>query len=159
MKTIILTLTFALCFVALCTSQKIELKKKYGGYVFLKNGERISKLQVKKTLESNKIAFDLYKKSRNKKTLGSILEFSGGFLIGLPIGQAIRNYPEPNWTLAGIGGGLAIIGTIFSLDADKQTKQALEMYNSSLDSSSYYKFEPEFEVIGNRNGIGLLIRF
>ena len=164
MKTIILTLTFTLTSsktITLCSSQKMEMKKTFSGYVFfMEDGERISKQNLKKTLEPNKIAFDLFKNSRTKKTVGSILEFSGGFLIGFPIGQAISYNPEyQNWSLAGIGGGLVIIGTIFSLDADKKTKRAVEIYNSSLDSASHYKFESDFEVIANRNGIGLLISF
>ena len=159
MKTIILTVTLTLTFITLCSSQKMEMKKTFSGYVFFKDGERISKRNLKKTLEPNKIAFDLFKNSRTKKTVGSILEFSGGFLIGFPIGQAISYNPEPNWSLAGIGGGLVIIGTIFSLDVIKKTKRAVEIYNSSWNSASDYKFEPDFEVIANRNGIGLLISF
>ena len=48
MKTIILTVTLTLTFITLCSSQKMEMKKTFSGYVFFKDGERISKRNLKK---------------------------------------------------------------------------------------------------------------
>jgi hypothetical protein len=33
--------------------------------------------------------------------------------------------------------------------ANKNVKQAVELYNSSLKSTSFYEFKPEFKVIAN----------
>ena len=44
-------------------------------------------------------------------------------------------------------------------NAVKKAKKAIDIYNASLNSTSAYKFEPEFDILANGNGIGLSMRF
>lgn len=154
----ILTLIFALATLTLCNAQKIEMEKVFGGYKFTQNGNQVTMKDLVKTMESNEQAFDLIKKAHLNNTLSSIIGFAGGGLIGWPIGTAIGG-GEANWTLAGIGAGLVAISIPFSSSANKKAKQATELYNSSLNSTSFYEFKPEFEVLANANGIGLSMNF
>tara|TARA_B110000977_G_C11034475_1_gene476512 strand:+ start:1585 stop:1797 length:213 start_codon:yes stop_codon:yes gene_type:complete len=64
-----------------------------------------------------------------------------------------------NWTLAGIGTGLVIIGIPISSGVNRDAKKAIELYNSSSSSTSYKQFKPEFKILANGNGIGIGIHF
>ena len=157
MKTTLLTFVFALVCAIGC-AQSIETKKSFFGMQFVQDGERLSVKEVSTLLESNKDAYYMFKKARKNATFTGILEFAGGFMIGVPLGQSIGNNPEPNWTLGGIGAGVAIIGTIISVNSDKKAKKAIETYNAGLDSSEY-RFEPEINILANGYGLGLSINF
>ena len=158
MKRTILTLTLALATLTFCNAQQIEMEKVFGGYKFTQNGKNLKMGELVKTMESNQQAFDLIKKTQSNNTLASIIGFVGGGLIGWPIGTAIGG-GDANWTLAGIGAGLVAIGIPISSSANKKAKQAVELYNSSLNLTSFYEFKPEFKVITNGNGIGLSMNF
>lgn len=158
MKKTILTLTFALATVTFCNAQKIEVEKLLLGYNYTQNGNPMSMKDLVKTMEPNQQAFDLIKKAQLNNTFASIIGFVGGFLIGWPIGTAIRG-DKANWNLAGIGAGIAAIGIPFSSSASKQARQAVELYNSSFNSASFYKLNSKFKIVANGNGIGLSINF
>ncbi len=154
MKKTILTIKFALATLTFCTAQQIEMEKVFGGYKYTQNGTLLKMKDLVKTMESNQQAFDLIKKAQLNNTMASIFGGAGGFLVGWPIGTAIGG-GDANWTLAGVGAGLIAIVIPFSSGSNKNAKQAVELYNSSLNLSSYY----EFKVIGNGNGIGLSVNF
>ena len=158
MKKIILTLTFALATMTFCNAQKIEVEKLLLGYKYTQNGNQMSMKDLVKTMESNQQAFNLIKKARLNNTLASIIGFAGGWLIGWPIGTAIGG-GKANWTLVGIGAGIVAIGIPISSSASKKARQAVELYNSSLNSTSFYKFNSKFKIIASSNGIGLSINF
>lgn len=158
MKKMILTLTFAFAAMTLCVSQQIEMEKVFGGYKFTQNGKKLTMGNLVKTMESNQQAFELIKKAQSNNTLASIIGFAGGGLIGWPIGTAVGG-GDANWTLAGIGAGLIVVGIPIASSANKKAKQAVELYNSSLYSTAYYEFKPEFEIMANGNGIGLSMSF
>ncbi|GGF26723.1 hypothetical protein [Echinicola rosea] len=156
MKKTILTLIITLAVSALCSAQRIESQKVFGGYQYTLNGQPISLKHMTIAMESNPEAFDLIKKARANTTIASIFGFAGGALIGWPIGTAIGG-EEPNWALAGIGAGLIAVAIPISSSANKKTNQAIEIYNSNLYSSGYFK--PEFKFLTNKNGIGLAMSF
>ena len=158
MKKTILTLTFALATLTFCNAQQIEMEKVFGGYKYTKNGKLMKMKDLVKTMESNQQAFDLIKKAQSNNTIASIIGGAGGFLVGWPIGTAIGG-GDANWSLAGVGAGLIAISIPFTSGSNKNGKQAVELYNSSLKSTSFYEFKPEFKVISNGNGIGLSMNF
>jgi outer membrane lipoprotein SlyB len=134
------------------------MEKIFGGYKYTQKGNQMTMKDLVKTMESNKQAFELIRKAQSSNTLASIIAFTGGGLVGWPIGTAIGG-GDANWTLAGIGAGLIAIGIPISSNVNKKTKQAVDLYNSSLSSTSFYEFRPEFKVIANGNGIGLSMNF
>jgi len=158
MKKTILTLTFALAILTFCNAQQIEMEKVFGGYKYTQNGTVMKMKDLLKTMESNQQAFDLIKKAQSNNTVASIFGGAGGFLVGWTIGTSLGG-GDANWTLAGVGAGLIVIAIPFSSGANKNAKQAVELYNSSLNSTSFYEFKPEFKIIGNGNGIGLSMNF
>ena len=158
MKKTILTLTFALATLTFCNAQKIEMEKVFGGYKYTQNGKQMTMGDLVDAMESYQQSYELVKKAQSNNTLASIIGFAGGGLIGWPIGAAIGG-GDANWTLAGIGAGLVAIGIPISSSANKKAKQAVELYNSSLNSTSFYKFKPEFKIMANGNGIGFSMNF
>lgn len=158
MRKTILTLFFALTTMTFCNAQKIEMKKVFGGYKYTQNENLLTMTDLVNIMESNKLAFDLIKQAKSKNTLANIFGTIGGGLIGWPIGTAIGG-GDANWTLAGIGAGLVAIGIPISSNANKKARQATELYNASLNSTSLYEFQPEFKVVANGNGIGLSMSF
>jgi hypothetical protein len=138
----------------LCNAQTIEIEKVFGGYKYTQNGEKLKISDLESTFKNNTKSLGLLKKAKTSYIFSSILNFSGGFLIGYPLGQSLSS-KDANWTLAGIGAGLSIIGITISSRANKKVAEAVELHNSSLKSTSFY----EFKVIGNQNGIGLSLNF
>ena len=158
MKKTILTLIFALTIITFCNAQKIEMKKVFGGYVYSQNGDKMTMSDLVNVMESNSEALNFMKKAKSNNVLVSILGGAGGALIGWPIGTAIGG-GDANWTLAGIGASLVVISIPISSNVNKNAKKAVELYNSTLKSTVYNDFKPEFNIIANGNGIGLLINF
>jgi hypothetical protein len=158
MKKTILILTLAFTAVSICNAQKIEAKKVFGGYSFTQDGKPLSMKVMLQTLEPNQAAFDLMKKAQANNTLASIIGFAGGSLIGWPIGTAIGG-GKPNWKLAGIGAGLVVIGIPISSTANKQAKQAIDLYNASPGSSTFQQPTPGLKLIASQDGIGLTMSF
>lgn len=158
MKKTILTLTIVLSALTFCNAQKIEIEKVFGGYKYSQNGNFMTMRDLVKTMASNQQAFQLIKKAQSSNTLASIIGSLGGGLVGFPIGTAIGG-GDANWTLAGIGAGLVAISIPISSKANKNAKSAVELYNTSLNSTSYNEFKPKFKISANGTGIGLCITF
>ena len=158
MKKTILIFILTLTTITICNAQKIEMKKVFGGYQYTQNGNQMTMGKLVKVMESNSEALKFMKKAKSNNVLASILGGAGGALIGFPIGTAIGG-GDANWTLAGIGAGLVAIGIPISSGANKNAKKAVELYNTSLNSISFYKFKPEFKIVANGNGIGLSMNF
>jgi len=158
MRKTILTLIIAMLAIIFCNAQEIEIEKTFGGYKYSQNGNQMTMNDLVRTMEPNKEAYNLIKKAQSNNTLATIIGAVGGGLIGWPIGAAIAG-GDANWTLAGIGAGLIVIGIPISSSANKKAKQAVELYNSSLNPTSFYEYKPEFKVIASGNGIGLTMNF
>ena len=158
MRKTVLTLIFALATLSFCNAQQIKIKKVFGGYKYSQNGTQMKMKDLVKTIESNEQAFEFINKAQSNNTIASIFGSTGGFLVGWPIGTAIGG-GDANWTLAGIGAGLIAISIPFSTGANKNAKQAIELYNSSLVSTYFYEFKPEFKFISNGKGTGLSMSF
>lgn len=158
MKKNILILIITISAITFSNAQKINIEKVFGGYKYTHNEELMSIGDVASVLESNTKAFDLINKGRTNRSFASVLGFAGGALIGWPIGTAAAG-GNANWTLAGVGAGLIIVGIPISSSANKKINQAVELYNASLNATSYHPFKPEFNIIANGNGFGLSMNF
>ncbi len=158
MKKITLTLTLVLITITFCNAQKIDIEKVFGGYKYTQNDELMSIGDLASIIKSNTSAFELMNKGRTNRSLAAVLGFAGGGLIGWPLGTSLGG-GDANWTLAGIGAGLVIIGIPISSSANKKINQAVELYNASLNSTSCNEFKPEFKIIANVNGVGLSMNF
>jgi hypothetical protein len=139
-------------------AQTIEMEKTFGGHVYSQNGDKLSPKEVQNMMQPQSMEQKLMKKARANSTLASILGGVGGALIGFPLGTAIGG-GEPEWWLAGIGAGFIGVAIPISISANKKAKQAVESYNTSLEETSFHKYQPEMHFVANGNGLGLSLRF
>ena len=86
-------------------------------------------------MEDNPEAQKLLRSASTNNTFAGILSFTGSFLIGWNLGEAISN-KDPNWALSAIGAG-CIIGSIpLYTSAGKKARQSVELYNSGLKKTT-----------------------
>ena len=145
-------------FLNISFAQEIEMKLNPFGYKFVQNGQKLNWKELVGATDSNIDANQLIKKAKNQRTISTILGLVGGGLIGISLTQS-RSDEDPNWTLAYIGGGIAVVGIPFSFGAFNNVNKGIDAYNLSLKSNSAFRFKPEFKVIANGNGIGLSMNF
>jgi hypothetical protein len=153
-------LAFFITFVTFltCNSQTIKVEKVLFGHKFTQNGNKLTMSDLFEKMESNNNALKLMKSAKLNNIISIILGTAGGALVGYQIGTFITG-GNPNWPLAGLGAGLAGISVPFSSSSDRKTKDAIELYNLELNSTSSYEFDPKFKIITNTNGIGLIMVF
>lgn len=158
MKKKILTIIYILGLMTFCNAQRIEIKKVPGGYRYIQNGNKLNMRGLVKKMRYNQQAYDLIRKAKSNKTLPAIMGFIGGYLIGRQIGKDIVG-GDANWALAGVGIGLIAIEIPIYSSVNKKIKQAIQLYNSSLESTSFYEFKPEFKIVANHCKIGFVVNF
>jgi len=74
--------------------------------------------------------------AKSNSDIATVLGFSGGLMIGWPVGTAIAG-GDPNWVIAGVGAGFLAIGIPLSIRASKGMFQAVEIYNSNLNGTYF----------------------
>lgn len=158
MKNILITMIIAFASTTFCLAQKIDIEKVGGGHKFSQNGVVLTMDNISSKVASNEESLRLINKAKSSATFATILGYAGGGLIGWPLGTAIAG-GKANWGIAGIGAGLLAIAFPIAGGADKKTKQAVELYNASLNPTSYFHSKPELNVVANANGIGLSMSF
>jgi len=159
MNKTIVTLFILLLSNTITGQEKIDMNLSIWGFQFKQGDEKLKPKDLDKITEKNIEANLLIKKARRQNTITTILDVTGGALIGIPLGQSIFNEADPNWTLAYIGGGLVGISIPFSISSANNFIKGVDTYNASLNKMSYSNYSPELKVLANGNGIGLSISF
>jgi hypothetical protein len=157
--TILMLFITSLCFAQENTEKApIETEKKWYGYIYTYQGERLRKLaDFFPIMESSPEAVSRVKKSKTSRGIALGCAFAGGALIGWPLGQATGGAEDPNWVLAGVGGGLVVVGVVFGVRSDKQLRKGVDTYNESI--ALFDAQSPDFEVAFTLNSISISVRF
>ncbi len=138
-------------------TDSISMKKAFGGYQFYQGDKKLNMKQLVALMEPDKQAYKMIKSAQSNNTIATILGYAGGFMVGYPLGTSLAG-GKPNWTVAGIGAGLIVVAIPISLKTSKQAKQAVNTYNSGLQSvSSWDKNELRFIIKENRAGLALYL--
>lgn len=140
------------------SDDQIDMKVRVLGYRFYKDGQRITWKELDAATESVKKANALIKRAKSQRLLSNIMAFSGGALIGVPLGQKSADR-EPTWELAYIGGGIALISMHLSFRTFNNVNKGIDSYNIAMSATAQYQFQPEFRVIADGKGFGLAMRF
>jgi len=138
-------------------SDSISIKKVFGGYQFYQGKQRLNMNQLVNLMKPNEQAYKQIKSAESTYTMAMILSYAGGFMVGWPLGTAIGG-GEPNWVMAGIGAGLIVVTIPISQSFNKKAKQAVETYNSGIQTSSFWD-KKELKLLLTGNGIGLTLNF
>lgn len=123
--------------------------------------DKISLRDTKKLMEGNPLAYDSFSKGVSQRTASKVIAFTGGFLIGWPIGQVIgRSRKEPNWIMAFAGLGGITIAYMIDSASKKKFKQAVDSYNGALNDIGLENEGRFILSIGfTQSGVGLGISF
>jgi hypothetical protein len=112
--------------------QQISMYKTFGGVRFTQNDTVLTDRQVSMILfKENMDAYKEFKKAKKINTLSSILGFSGGALMGIPIVTAIAG-GDPEWILGATGAGLILASIPIHRAYKARTLHALDIYNEKL---------------------------
>jgi len=147
-------LLYVLCFtiIGFCNAQEIKMYKTFGGVRFEMDTVSLSPKQVLEILKEEPLAYEEFKQAKVNYNVAGVLGFTGGVLIGIPIGTAIAG-GDPEWGLAA-GGAALILGSIhFNRVFKGRAFNALELYNKKYTS----RLKPTFHFYGTQ--ARLMIRF
>ncbi|WP_456459615.1 hypothetical protein [Reichenbachiella sp.] len=84
----------------------------------------------------------------------ALLTAASSVLIFWPLGEVIAGNDDPNWTLAYIGAGCALLSIPFKKGFEKNADKAMKFYNNG-----YQKVAVDFRLNLNANGLGLAMKF
>ncbi len=144
--TILMLFVTSLCFAQENTEKApIEVEKKGLGYRYTYQDKPLKKLvDFFPIMEDSPEAVSKVKKARTSTGIALGSYAAGGFLIGVPIGVSMTPIGNPPWVLAGVGGGLVVVGVVFHVRSNKQLRKGVDTYNESIvlfDAQS-----PDFEI-------------
>lgn len=130
-----LIIIFCFLMIAQCGfGQEINIYKTFGGYRFERDSVSISPKMVLTIMKSNTQAYTEFRKAKTNLDAAGVLGFTGGVLIGFPLGTAVGG-GDPEWALAA-GGLVLLLATIPLHTAFRNhALNALDIYNSKLSSS------------------------
>lgn len=139
-------------------SDSLYLKSNFWGNKFFKGDTIYSINSVLEELAASEDPYNLMLNAKKDFVFAQILGATGGLLIGFPIGTSLTG-GEPNWTMARIGVGIALISIPISINFKKKANQALREFNSSMVGKYNQKSNPHYSLGINGNGLNFLIRF
>ncbi len=134
------------------TSDSIEVRKKS----FFQNGKLLSPNQLLDITRPVPAAYAEMKAAKSNYNVATVLGFTGGFLIGWPIGTAIAG-GDPEWVMAGIGAGLVGISIPLLSAYNKRSQKAVDIYNSTLKQTGYNRIDLKLGL--TCNGLGIRMTF
>ncbi len=157
-KNLLLTLAFILLQIYCCNAQQITAEKVFGGYKFSMNGENLNLKELSGIVQANQEAYLLLKKARTNSTIANILAGIGGGFTGYGFGQSFGE-GSVNWALVGVGAGIFVVSIPFTVTANKNAKESVQMYNSSFEQEDADHVSFMYKIIGNSNGVGMALIF
>lgn len=88
--------------------------------------------------------------------MASILGYSGAAMVGATVGSSLGG-TDINWIYGRIGIVIVAIPTFNS--SNEKAKQAVDLYNSNLKKTSFYRYKPKLQIVSKGKGIGLVVNF
>ncbi|MBX2897235.1 MAG: hypothetical protein KF763_17440 [Cyclobacteriaceae bacterium] len=153
MKKIVVLLLLFISAFSLSAQNRTEIKmyKTFGGTRFEMDTLVLSPKQVLEVVKVEPLAFEKFKRAKANYNAAGVLGFTGGVLVGFPLGTAIAG-GEPEWGMA-IAGGFLILGS-FSLNNvfKSHAFEAIELYNGKTA-----RIKPHFQFYGT--GARLVMHF
>ncbi|WP_340103700.1 hypothetical protein [Rhodohalobacter sp. 8-1] len=153
------TVVIILISVLACKAQEITMETSwFTGHQFSRDGIHIPMRTVENVMQENSEAQALMASARSTNTFGQIVAGVGGFMIGWPIGTAVGG-GEPNWAVAGIGAGIAVLSIPIYKSSASKAQQAVELYNKGRSLGPASEFNPDVNVYFSGSGAGLRVSF
>ena len=107
-------------------------------------------------METNPVAYNQMRSARSSRNLSNVLSFTGAFLVGWELGNMLRG-DDVNLIVGSLGAGLVIASFPVATAYSRKAKQALETYNSGLQSAMRRRSQINLAFAGN--GVGVVVHF
>lgn len=124
--------------------------------IYTYDGNMLTEKQLINKMQYCPDAYKEMKRYKTNKAVGSFFAFTGGALIGWPLGTALGG-GEPEWGLAAIGVGVIALGIPFYIATPKRKKRAIEIYNNQIPQQGAQRLEFNFGT--THDGIGICMKF
>lgn len=113
----------------------IEKQPGFLGETYAQSGKAIDRADMISKLEEEPEADDELSGRGALAFFGTFFAGVGGGLVGYPLGRAAAGADDPPWILAGVGGGLILIGIPLAVMADNKVENAVDAHNRQLELS------------------------
>ncbi|WP_215224051.1 hypothetical protein [Echinicola shivajiensis] len=166
MKKPIITLLFltilgTFCIHAQTVFEPIEILEKgsFKKKVYKRCGIEMTPTQLITLLREDPAMEDYVKPVASNYIAKLLLGTAASVLIAIPVVDSFSSSEEsdPNWNLAYIGAGCALLSIPFDRWFKKNADKAVNYYNSGYQSNN--KSSPQLEFQLGSNGLGLLLEF
>lgn len=144
------------CNISFCQSTGDSIVVKRSNFLY--HDKVLKPIEMLRLMQPNEMAFKTMKAARVYNGFSTFFSFAGGFMIGYPLGEAIGGKKDPHWVMLGIGVGLVGVSIPFAITSHKKAKEAAELYNAGLKTTSFLN-KKELRFIVSNNGVGLALRF
>lgn len=155
MRLVIAILFLSLCFANSYCQKKLTMYKTFGGAVYEMDTLTLSTKQVMMVLKQNPEAFAEFKVARRRAVASSVIGFTGGLLVALPLATAVAG-GQPEWIYAGAGGAFLLVTIPLNISFRGHSLNALDIYNSNPHTSKA-RLKTSFHFYGT--GASLVLRF
>lgn len=135
---------------------EIQMHKTFWGVRFQQGNKILPPKALFTIIASDPQAEAEIKKAKVNYVASSVLGFTGGFLIGWPLGTALAG-GEPEWGLAAGGFGIILLAIPFNAGFTSHAKNAIEIYNHGSEVSSARPYS--IQLAPYRAGIKLIFKF
>jgi len=124
------------CFAQCLGDSRIQIQSGFFSTGYYCGSHKLTGPELEQLLSKVPGALEEYNSGKSMHVGASILQSIGGFLIGWPLGEAAAGAESPNWTMAAVGGGIAIPGIILEVLSNKHIRNAIDTYNSAIDKKT-----------------------
>lgn len=157
MKIFLLTVFVSLSACTQVFSQSIEVDKKFIGYEFTLDENRLSLNDLEVLFKENEQSLSYLSKAKSQNNFSQIISGIGGFLIGWPLGTAIAG-GDPEWAMAGVGAGLVAVSIPIYIKSQNNAEKAVKFYNANRSLAKSY-FKPNLSLVASSNMLGIKMSF
>ena len=130
----------------------IEIDTSPGKPRYTQGGEAIDPSDMVSKLDKEPESSGHVNGARAAKVIGVLMGGAGGAMLGWPLGRAAGGDPNPNWALAGAGGGVAAAGLILAVASAWIMDDAVRAHNKALTSPSARSLQPVIGPVAWRPG-------
>lgn len=115
------------------SARPVDARFTAGGYEYSQGGRRVDQASLRETLGERESTKSAVAGSQALAVGAYVFGAAGGACIGVPLGQAAADNPEPAWAVAAVGGGLLAVAIGMALGADAMFKSAVVAHNREID--------------------------
>jgi len=140
------------------SNDSIQIIKINTHYRYEQQGHVLNLLQMTQIMKTDKEATKYLKSAKLSNGISVLFEFTGGFLIGYPIGTYIAG-KGANLSMLAVGIGFLVVDIPISIATKRNLFKAIHHYNSYKSETGLISNAYDFHMGITQNGIGITLKF